>query len=256
MKSRSARTGKASGSKAPTTSKMIESDRVEAVYGRLGRAYGPQRWWPVTPPGETRPRYTGGPRTELQRFEVAVGAILTQNTAWSNASRAIESLHASGLMSPEALRGLDDESLGRIIRSAGYYNQKAKRLKVLAAFFLSREKITRESLLALGGIGPETADSIMLYAFGAPFFVVDAYTRRMFERLGLVHPGAPYEEVRRTFEWNLPRRKTLYQEYHALIVQHGKSVCKKAPLCNNCFLKSLCGWYHTNSKGGSTKKRT
>jgi endonuclease-3 related protein len=226
------------------------------VYEILRRAYGPQRWWPVTPPGETRPRYTGGPETEPQRFEVAAGAILTQNTAWSNAARAIESLNAGRFLNPEALLALDEKSLAGIIRSAGYYNQKAKRLKILAAFFLTGEKVTRQSLLALNGVGPETADSIMLYAFGEPCFVVDAYTRRIFGRLGLVNPDAPYEEVSRIFERNLPRRIRVYREYHALIVEHGKRVCKKAPLCEICLLRNLCNMYLMRSKGRAAERRS
>jgi endonuclease-3 related protein len=200
-----------------------------------------------------RPRYTGGPETALQKFEVAVGAILTQNTAWSNAARAIESLNAGRFLNPEALLALDEKSLAGMIRSAGYYNQKAKRLKILAAFFLAGEKATRQSLLALNGVGPETADSIMLYALGEPCFVVDAYTRRIFGRLGLVNPDAPYEEVRRIFERNLPRRIRVYRECHALIVEHGKRVCKKVPLCEICLLKNLCNVYPLRSDGKAAK---
>jgi endonuclease-3 related protein len=240
----------------PAGTKKTGNGRFMTAYELLRRAYGPQRWWPVTPPGETKPRYTGGPHTELQKFEVAAGAILTQNTAWSNASRAIESLNENRFMNPEALLGLDEKSLARLIRSAGYYHQKAKRLKILAAFFLTREIVTRRSLLALNGVGPETADSIMLYAFGEPHFVVDAYTRRIFGRLGLAHPDAPYEEVRRIFERNLPRRIHVYREYHALIVEHGKRVCNKVPLCEICLLKNLCNLYLVRSKERAAKIRS
>ena len=225
------------------------------IYEALRRAWGPRRWWPVTPPGETRPAYTGGPRNDLQRFEVAVGALLTQNTSWSNAARAIESLNRTGAMSPGALDSIDEMALASAIRSAGYFNQKAKRLKTLAAFFLSREPVTRESLLALNGVGPETADSIMLYAFDAALFVVDAYTRRLFGRLGLVAALAPYEEIRGAFERNLPRRAAVYKEYHALIVEHGKRVCKKSPLCENCLLKSRCASY-LGKKAGTVSEES
>ena len=234
-------------------SRRTEGGRFVEVFELLRRAYGPRRWWPVTAPGETRPRYTGGPKNELQRFEVAVGAILTQNTAWSTASRAIEDLNSIGAMSPEALVRLDGKSLAQRIRSAGYYNQKALRLKTLAAFFASTKTITRESLLALKGVGHETADSIMLYGFGEPFFVVDVYTRRIFGRLGLVAPDAPYDDVRLEFERNLPRRVFVYREFHALIVEHGKRACKKNPLCENCLLKGLCNLYLWKSKGKATK---
>jgi endonuclease III related protein len=215
-------------------------ERFMEVYRRLRGAYGPRRWWPVTPPGGTAPRYTGGPRSGLQRFEVAVGAVLTQNTAWSNAARAIESLNRLGAMSPRAIERMDIGSLAAAIRSAGYYNQKAKRLKTIARYFRSHRTGTREGLLALDGVGPETADSIMLYAFGARYFVVDAYTRRLFGRLALVDPSGSYEEIRDRFERNLPRRVFVYREYHALIVEHGKQVCRKSPMCKNCLLKNMC----------------
>ncbi|MDD4857492.1 MAG: endonuclease III domain-containing protein, partial [Candidatus Krumholzibacteria bacterium] len=174
--------------------------RFMDVYRSLLRAYGPQMWWPVTPAGATRPAYAGGPTNARQRFEVAAGAILTQNTAWTNVERAIESLHRLGAMSAAGIAACDARSLAGAIRPAGYFNQKAKRLKTLAAFFLSRRAVTREALLALNGVGPETADSIMLYAYDEPCFVVDAYTRRLCGRLGLVEPCAPYEEIRKKFE--------------------------------------------------------
>jgi endonuclease III related protein len=217
--------------------------RFMKVYELLRRAHGPRRWWPVTPPGETKPLYTGGPRNDLQRFEVAAGAILTQNTAWSNAERAIESLNRLGAMSPGAIERMDERMLAAAIRSSGYYNQKAKRLKTIAAWFRAKRKATREELLSLHGVGPETADSIMLYAFDTPYFVIDAYTRRLFGRLALADPSAPYEEIRDRFERNLPRRAFVYKEYHALIVEHGKLICRKAPLCEKCLLKGLCLMY-------------
>jgi endonuclease-3 related protein len=210
------------------------------VYRLLRGAYGPRRWWPVTPPGGTAPRYTGGPRNDLQRFEVAAGAVLTQNTAWSNASRAIEALNRLGAMSPRAIERMEPGALAAAIRSAGYYNQKARRLKTIARYFRSNRTKTRAGLLALNGVGPETADSIMLYAFGEPYFVVDAYTRRLFERLGLVGASDSYEEIRERFERNVPRRVFVYKEYHALIVEHGKLVCRKSPMCKNCLLQNMC----------------
>jgi endonuclease-3 related protein len=233
----------------------IRENRVfRAVYELLRDVYGPQRWWPVTPRGEKTPRYTGGPRSDAQRFEVAVGAILTQNTAWTNASRAIEILNADGIVSPETICALDEVTLAGKIRCAGYYNQKARRLRTLAAFFRSGTPITREALLALEGVGPETADSIMLYAVGSPHFVVDRYTRRMFGRLGLVRPDDPYEEVRRAFERALPRRVSVYREYHALIVEHGKRLCRKSPLCEKCLLKkAYCLYAVRGEKRGSPR---
>ena len=216
------------------------------IYEKLLAAYGPQGWWPVTPPGEGKPRYTGGPRDQAQRFEVSAGALLTQNTSWLNASRAIESLNEAGLLSPGGIDATDERSLARLIRSSGYFNQKAKRLKVLARFFLEGGEVMREGLLALEGVGPETADSIMLYGFGKPFFVVDAYTRRIFDRLGLLDGRASYERIREIFEMALPRNVNIYKEYHALIVEHAKRSCRKRPLCGDCLLTSPCRSFENN----------
>ena len=231
----------------------MESPLFLEVYEVLRRGYGRQRWWPVTPRGGMVPMYAGGPRNARERFEVAVGAILTQNTAWGNAARAIESLNRLGVMSPGRLDAMPARDLARAIRSAGYFNQKAKRLKTLAAFFASTRSITRESLLALDGVGSETADSIMLYAFDAPFFVIDAYTRRIFGRLALVDPRASYELIRNEFERNLPPRAAVYKEYHALIVEHGKRSCRKMPMCENCLLKNLCKAYLAQRRGAAQR---
>ena len=210
------------------------------IYEKLLAEYGPRGWWPVTPPGERRPRYSGGPRSEAQRFEVAAGALLTQNTAWKNASRAIERLNEAALLSPEGIAGTDERALADLIRPSGYFNQKAGRLKRLARFFLNETEVTREGLLGIRGVGPETADSIMLYGFGKPLFVVDAYTRRILSRLGLVDGKAPYEEIRGILEGALPRDAALYQEYHALLVEHAKRFCRKSPLCDDCPIAAWC----------------
>ncbi len=216
------------------------SSLLVAIYRTLRRAYGPQRWWPVTPPGGEAPEYIGGPRTPRQTFEVAAGAVLTQNTSWKNAARAIINLNRAGTLDPAAISGIGEGELAEIIRSSGYYNQKARRLKVLAGYLAGATQVTREGLLDLPGIGPETADSIMLYAFGKPYFVVDAYTRRIFSRIGVIDRGSPYEEVRGMFEANLQRRVSLYREYHALIVEHGKRSCKRRPLCETCIIDTFC----------------
>jgi endonuclease-3 related protein len=210
------------------------------TYRALRGAYGPQRWWPVTEPGELEPAYTGGPRTPVQVFEVAAGAVLTQNTAWKNAAAAIVNLNRAGKLDPAAISEIDERELAGMIRSSGYYNQKARRLKALAAFFAGAGEVTREALLELDGIGPETADSIMLYAFGKPYFVVDAYTRRIFGRIGVLAGGERYEDIREMFEAGLPRRVSLYREYHALIVEHGKRSCRRIPLCDGCVLSGRC----------------
>jgi endonuclease-3 related protein len=210
------------------------------IYEILYEAYGRQKWWPVTPPGGEIPAYTGGPRNELQRFEVAAGAVLTQNTAWRNAARAIENLNRAGALNPERLSTMDARKLAALIRPAGYYNQKAKRLRQLAHFFQSGEKVTRESLLALNGVGPETADSILLYACGRLKFIIDAYTRRIFSRLGLLDKNATYDAAQAVFQENIPRKTLIYKEFHALIVEHAKRHCRTKPVCEGCALLSRC----------------
>ena len=202
-------------------------------YDALFRAHGPQHWWP----GRTR-------------FEVIVGAILTQNTTWSNVERAIRALRREKLLHPNAIEKISTERLAQLIRSSGYFRQKARKLKEFVQFLRDRHQGSldklfaaptaelREQLLAVHGIGPETADSILLYAGGHPVFVVDAYTRRILERHGLVHPRASYEEIRSLFEQNLPADSSLYNEYHALIVHTGKHFCqKRQPDCEHCSLR-------------------
>ena len=211
------------------------------IYENLLSAYGRQGWWPVTRDGGTEPEYVGGVRNDLHRFEVAVGAILTQNTAWRNASRAIENLNRAGLLSPDAIRTAGLPELAETIRPAGYYNQKAKRLKRLASHLSANTTPSRESLLALNDVGPETADSIMLYGFSQPYFVIDAYTRRIFSRAGIIEGGEPYDKIRFMFERGLPRNVELYQEYHALIVEHAKRHCRpREPICHACAIAQCC----------------
>jgi endonuclease III related protein len=206
------------------------------IYRRLLSRHGPQGWWP----GETP-------------FEVVVGAILTQSTAWSNVERAIANLKSAGVLSPAGLHSLPTDELAQLVRPSGYFNQKARKLKAFMAVLMaeyggSPERLwslpageLRERLLVVHGVGPETADSICLYAAGKPCFVVDAYTRRVFSRLGLVEPSVAYEELRSLFTGNLPVDPSLFNEYHALVVRQGKDVCRKrAPLCGECCLANLC----------------
>jgi endonuclease-3 related protein len=212
---------------------MTMPEKLREIYGRLFSAYGPQGWWP----GETP-------------FEVAVGAILTQATNWRNAARAIANLKAARALSPEAMGRLPHTRLTELVRPAGFFNQKAKRLRAFLElirkyggldklFALPVEEL-REALLSVPGIGPETADSIVLYAVGKPVFVVDAYTRRILVRLGLIEGGETYEELRDLFESNLPRDPELYKEYHALFVRHGKEHCRVRPHCKGCPISELC----------------
>jgi len=207
---------------------------LQELYQRLWEAFGPQGWWP----GETP-------------FEVAVGAILTQNTNWGNAARAIAALKSRDLLEPQALHDLPETDLARLIRPAGYYNLKARRIRNFLDFLANHYENSmarlaaadlaslRSALLTIKGIGPETADSILLYALNKPTFVVDAYTFRILSRHGLIPEACPYEELRQLFMEHLPTQVPLYQEYHALLVRLGKEWCRPQPRCAPC---PVDGW--------------
>ncbi|SHF41792.1 DNA-3-methyladenine glycosylase III [Desulfacinum infernum DSM 9756] len=214
---------------------MTPTDRsrlIYQVYTALFDAYGPQGWWPADTP-----------------FEVIVGAILTQNTAWKNVRRAIDNLKAEGLLQPEAILRTDEDHLRRCIRPSGYYNQKTKRLLTFCRYvaeqwhgdleaFLGQEMgALRRELLSLNGIGPETADSIVLYAAHRPSFVVDAYTHRVFSRHGWVAEEVSYEELRNYFMDCLEPDVYLFQELHALIVRVGHEHCRRKASCPGCPLE-------------------
>jgi len=204
------------------------------IYRLLYDALGPQHWWP----GETR-------------FEIITGAILTQNTNWANVEKAIKSLKSAECLIPEKLHHLDLAQLAQLIRPAGYYNIKAKRLKNFVNWLFDNyqgepanlEGIDtyrlREELLEIKGVGRETADSILLYAFEKPIFVVDAYTARIVFRHGLIGPDADYEQLRELFESSLPADIQLYNEYHALLVRVGKEFCRPKARCADCPLEKL-----------------
>ncbi len=184
-------------------------------------------------------------------FEICAGAILTQNVAWKNAEKALCNLKRAGMLGPEEIEGAKLQDLGAMIRSAGYYNQKAKKLKHFTAWYrrfgynasalaaLNRD-LLRSELLAVSGIGPETADSILLYALGMTTFVVDAYTKRIFTRIGMVRRGEGYEGIRTMVHRLFPSPASVYNEFHALIVAHGKDYCTKRPSCADCCLEPLC----------------
>ena len=195
---------------------------VLKVYEWLFNAYGPQGWWPII-------------GTVDKQFEICIGAILTQNTAWANVEKALANMEKINALNAKAVKSMGIEQLKMAIRPAGYFNQKAKKIKVFTDFYLGLEDMppTREELLGIWGVGPETADSMLLYAFNSPSFVVDAYTKRMLSKLGLVKPGWSYGQIKCFFEKNLPSDKTLYQEYHALIVRHGKKYYSKKPYGKN-----------------------
>ncbi len=211
------------------------------IYAALFKHFGPQHWWPADGP-----------------FEVMVGAILTQNTNWGNVEKAIVSLKSAGVLTPRKLDTLSHKERAQLIRSAGYFNVKARRLAAFTRYFMERYEGSaslmaqcdtvrlRKELLAVKGIGPETADSILLYACRKPVFVVDAYTKRIFSRHKLVAENASYDEVQEIFMDGLRRDQKLFNEYHALIVRTAKEFCvKQNPRCKECPLdknrgKSRC----------------
>ena len=220
------------------------------VFDRLYRQYGPQHWWPGDSP-----------------LEVILGAILTQFTAWTNVEKALTNLKNAGVMSIEALRDIPGECLAVLLRPSGTFNTKARKVKALINYLsenhggdlgslLSREPaVLRRELLSIYGIGEETADDILIYAAGAPFFVIDAYTRRIVQRLGLAPEQQSYHAYQNLFHRHLPRDATLYNEYHALLDRHAKETCRVRPLCAGCCLVELCptgqSAYVDTSPGGN-----
>ena len=206
------------------------------IYQRLLARYGAQGWWPAETP-----------------FEVMVGAVLTQATAWTNVEMAIANLRDADALSPRAVREMDAAALEALIRPSGFFRVKARRLRSLCEFVGARfaddiEAMAREpadslrrEILAVDGVGEETADDILLYALGFPIFVVDAYARRLFHRLGASAEDARYADLQRMFHAALPRDAALFNEYHALIVRHAIAKCRKrAPLCESCPLADAC----------------
>ena len=207
--------------------------KIGDIYRKLYRSFGPQSWWPGDTP-----------------FEVIVGAILTQNTNWQNVAKAIDNLKKAKVLTPQKLHSLPLDKLARLIRPSGYFNIKAKRLKSFLDFLFKNhqgklEKMfslpldeLRKDILAVKGIGPETADSILLYAGGLPVFVVDAYTKRIFSRKKLFPEDTDYHQVQKIFMENLKKDVQLFNEYHALLVRLGKDFCKKTkPKCEICPIK-------------------
>ena len=204
------------------------------IYDVLHAHFGPQHWWPGDTP-----------------FEIAVGAILTQNTNWGNVEKAINNLKREKALNARALHAMPHQTLASLIRPAGYFNIKAKRLGNFLDYLSNhyrgsmkrmKEKgpdLLREELLSVNGIGPETADSILLYALDKPVFVIDAYTKRVLQRHGLITDKAAYHDMQDLFHENLPHNTDMFNEYHALLVMVGKHYCKPKPVCTDCPLESL-----------------
>jgi endonuclease-3 related protein len=210
------------------------ADRLKEIYELLRKAYGPQHWWPAESP-----------------LEVMVGAVLTQNTNWQGVEQAIANLKRHNLLNPDKLKAIPTEELSRLIRPAGYFNLKARRLKNLIELVTEaysgdlnhmRQVETgqlRRELLAVNGVGPETADSILLYALQRPVFVVDTYTYRVMNRHGLIAAEVSYDELQELFSHHLPADMTLFNEYHALLVRVGKLHCQPKARCQGCPLEPL-----------------
>jgi len=215
---------------------MRTRNRAEILYRTLLSSYGPQGWWPLS--GKY---HRGLPKTRSQRYEICLGAILTQNTAWRNVDTVLASLRQQKLLSPKAISTLSEKKLAALIRSSGYHNQKARKVKLFTEFFLSlRGTPSRADLLSLWGVGEETADSILLYAYGEHVFVVDAYTRRVASRMGLLGPDPSYSETQELFSQALPA--SAYNEAHALLVEHCKRSCRVRPVCEGCVVGGDCGF--------------
>jgi endonuclease III related protein len=203
------------------------------VYLTLHDYYGHQDWWPAE-----------------DEFEIIIGAILTQNTSWNNVEKAIGNLKKQGCCNAPALVELEQDQLAQLIRSSGYFNQKAGRLKIVASWYLEqgglsglgrlKQQELRQQLLALKGVGEETADDICLYAFNHPLFVIDTYTRRIFSRLSLLKAEHSYSQLQHLFHQHLPADAAHYQQYHALIVEHAKQHCRKKPVCTLCPIEVSC----------------
>jgi len=221
-----------------------EKQILQEIFQRLFVCFGPQHWWPAEEP-----------------FEVIVGAILTQSTTWTSVEKAISNLKKACLLSPAALRNIPVEKLAELIHSCGYFNAKAVKLKAFAEWlgvkyqdnlqkmFERDTSVLRNELLQVHGIGEETADSILLYAGNKPIFVIDAYTRRIIGRTGINPGGQKYQHYQELFMRNLPSDVAMFNEYHALLVALGKSVCRKrSPLCNRCCLQDICDYASSNQK--------
>ncbi len=205
------------------------------IYKILLKEFKEQGWWPVN--GKYHTGYSK-PGNEEEVLEISLGAILTQNTSWKNVEKALTELRKKNLINLNNLKNINVKELAETIKSSGYNNQKARKIKELAEFLCSGKEITREGLLEIWGIGPETADSILLYGHKKPIFVIDAYTKRILERIGFKEKS--YDELQNLFVKNLENDFKIFNEYHALLVKLGKDYCKKEPLCGKCPLRKSC----------------
>ena len=215
------------------------TEKLFTLYNQLLAQHGNRKWWPADTP-----------------FEVALGAILTQATSWRNVEKAMDNLKDAGAFTPEEIASISQSALEQLIRPSRYFRMKAQKVRALVDHIADRPMHVmytqdvpelREELLSIYGVGPETADTIILYAAGKPSFVVDSYTYRLFSRLGWVTGRYNYDKLRALFMDNLPHDVDLFNEYHALIVSHGARIChKKTPNCQECRLQTSCAYYQSS----------
>ena len=233
-------------------------NKIKSVYSELYSYFGPQYWWPVTKDNDIEPKYHKSIKLdEKQKLEICFGAILTQNTSWKNVEKAIIQLTNNNLINIKKIIKINNDELAKIIKSSGYHNQKAKKLENFCLFLKSNYnsdlkklfsleiKTLRNELLSVNGIGPETSDSIILYAAKKPIFAIDAYTKRIYSRVFGIKKELKYDELQKIFMENLPNDEKLFNEYHALLVELGKNICKTKPLCDKCPINKLCSYYGT-----------
>jgi len=229
----------------------MEKNIFKEIYETLYKLYGAQGWWPLLDVDGINPTKTGSikgyhpndysyPKTKNQCFEICIGAILTQNTSWPSVEKSLLNLKELIDITPENILKLDIDKLKEAIKPSGYYNQKSERLKIFSEFFITCKSIpTRDELLKVKGIGNETADSMLLYAFKVPSFVIDAYTKRILLNLNLISENAKYDEIKELFEKNTEKNLEIYQEYHAMIVEHAKNYYRKKENYSKCPLLKI-----------------
>ncbi len=219
---------------------------VTKIYQILHDAYGDSGWWPLLKNIDSKwvsvysKEISNKIKNEYEQLEIALGAILTQNTTWNNAQKALINLKVNGLIDIDNIISTDNGIIADLIKSSGYYNQKTLKIKEYARFIRNSGSINRSSLLTIKGIGPETADDILLYGFDQPFFVVDAYTKRLFVRLGIINDGKSSYDLIQTIVQKEINDLYILKDFHGLIVTHAKKHCRSKPDCIGCPFFEIC----------------
>jgi len=240
---------------------VLQITNVIRIFNLLETTYGPQGWWPLVDYRGSNPTKTGSvqgyhpgdyslPKTTNQMYEICLGSLLTQSVGWPSVEKALTNLKKLNAINPRTILSMDENVLKEAIKPVGYFNQKTRKVKEFTKFFvgLNGRTPTRDELLSIWGVGKETADSMLLYAFKVPTFVVDAYTRRIFSHIGLIDEKDEYDEIKALFEENITPDLETYQEYHALIVEHAKRFYSKQAD------RKLCPLYKKFAKGGRKRK--